>query len=484
VTKAVNFCLPRLGGAESDARILAWKKAPGESFKADESILEVETDKAVVEVPAPCDGVMGKHLTLVDALVEFDQALAEILVNDSAVGEAAAAPAAKATVQESPEKSSLTKAAQPAEKTAGKSAVNKPGSTAQNPSQAPTKGGQAGAGVATAQPGRRAASPVARKLAAESGVDLSQVSGSGPGGRIVRDDVERLAGQPGQSGRRTASVRGSQPAVAVSVSEKYLATPNGEIFVRFWNAPAQSGATTTVLVHGLFGDVDTWAGLASSLAGQGQAVVAVDLPAHGKTAASLLTIDKIVSALAQVIATLLPGPKVLVGHSLGGAIVTKLASHPAVRQVSAVALIAPAGLGTEINQSFINGMLNAGSVTVLRRELEKLAVRLPAFGSGFMTDLVESLKERSSSLQELIADFSSSGVQQIDIRAELEQLRMPVSIFWGRQDQIIPWSHALNATPKAALHLIPGVGHMPQWESSNLVLDRLMQLGHLFRQRG
>ena len=61
---------------------------------------------------------------------------------------------------------------------------------------------------------------------------------------------------------------------------------------------------------------------------------------------------------------------------------------------------------------------------------------------------------------------------------------MPVSIFWGRQDQIIPWSHALNATPKAALHLIPGVGHMPQWESSNLVLDRLMQLGHLFRQRG
>ena len=52
MTKTVNFCLPRLGDAESDARILAWKKAPGESFKADESILEVETDKAVVEVPA------------------------------------------------------------------------------------------------------------------------------------------------------------------------------------------------------------------------------------------------------------------------------------------------------------------------------------------------------------------------------------------------------------------------------------------------
>jgi 2-oxoglutarate dehydrogenase E2 component (dihydrolipoamide succinyltransferase) len=84
VTKTVNFCLPRLGGAESDARILVWKKAPGESFKADESILEVETDKAVVEVPAPCDGVMGQHLAAVDALVEFDQALAEISVSGGA----------------------------------------------------------------------------------------------------------------------------------------------------------------------------------------------------------------------------------------------------------------------------------------------------------------------------------------------------------------------------------------------------------------
>jgi pyruvate dehydrogenase E2 component (dihydrolipoamide acetyltransferase) len=90
---------------------------------------------------------------------------------------------------------------------------------------------------------------------------------------------------------------------------------------------------------------------------------------------------------------------------------------------------------------------------------------------------VASLKERSSALEELVSDLSSSGVQQIDIRGELEQLQMPVSIFWGRQDQIIPWSHALNAPPKIALHLISGVGHMPQWESSNLVLDRLLQMG-------
>ena len=456
MTKTVNFCLPRLGGAESDARILVWKKAPGESFKADESILEVETDKAVVEVPAPCDGVMGQHLAAVDALVEFDQALAEISVSGGA-----AEPLSRAALAEPA--AALAQATVPSGKAAEKSSI----------SLAITSGKASLSAKSLGATGRRTATPIARKLAAQLGVDLSLIEGLGPNGRIVRDDIfQQAAHAPTGVKQRVA-----QSTSAATSVEKMIRTSHGEISARFWNAPGQTGAATILLVHGLFGDIDTWAGLAASLAGQGRSVVAFDLPAHGKSPAAPLTIDKIVAALAQVIGTLPAGPKVLVGHSLGGAIVTRLAASPAVKQVSSVALIAPAGLGTEINQSFIDGMLNAGSTTVLRRELEKLAVRLPAFGSEFMTDLVASLKERSSALEELVSDLSSSGVQQIDIRGELEQLQMPVSIFWGRQDQIIPWTHALNAPPKIALHLISGVGHMPQWESSNLVLDRLLQMG-------
>jgi pyruvate dehydrogenase E2 component (dihydrolipoamide acetyltransferase) len=456
VTKTVNFCLPRLGGAESDARILVWKKAPGESFKADESILEVETDKAVVEVPAPCDGVMGQHLAAVDTLVEFDQALAEISVSGGA-----AEPLSRAALAEPA--AALAQATVPSGKAAEKSSI----------SLAITSGKASLSAKSLGATGRRTATPIARKLAAQLGVDLSLIEGLGPNGRIVRDDIfQQAAHAPTGVKQRVA-----QSTSAATSVEKMIRTPHGEISARFWNAPGQKGAATILLVHGLFGDIDTWAGLAASLAGQGRSVVAFDLPAHGKSPAAPLTIDKIVAALAQVIGTLPAGPKVLVGHSLGGAIVTRLAASPAVKQVSSVALIAPAGLGTEINQSFIDGMLNAGSTAVLRRELEKLAVRLPAFGNEFMTDLVASLKERSSALEELVSDLSSSGVQQIDIRGELEQLQMPVSIFWGRQDQIIPWSHALNAPPKIALHLISGVGHMPQWESSNLVLDRLLQMG-------
>ena len=398
MTKTVNFCLPRLGGAESDARILAWKKAPGESFKADESILEVETDKAVVEVPAPCDGVMGQHLAAVDALVEFNQALAEITVSGGA-----AEPSSPAASAESA--SALAQATASTGKAAKKSSVSLATTSGSPASKASDQlaGKASFSAKSLGATGRRAATPIARKLAAQSGVDLSQIEGSGPNGRIVRDDVyQQVAHAPTGVKQRVAQSAGAATSV-----EKMIRTPHGEISARFWNAPGQKGAATILLVHGLFGDIDTWAGLAAGLAGQGRSVVAFDLPAHGKSPAAPLTIDKIVAALAQVIGTLPAGPKVLVGHSLGGAIVTRLAASPAVKEVSSVALIAPAGLGTEINQSFIDGMLNAGSNAVLRRELEKLSVRLPAFGSEFMTDLVASLKERSSALEELVSDFSS-----------------------------------------------------------------------------
>jgi pyruvate dehydrogenase E2 component (dihydrolipoamide acetyltransferase) len=240
---------------------------------------------------------------------------------------------------------------------------------------------------------------VARKLAAQSGVDLSQIAGSGPNGRIVRDDIhQQVAHAPADAKQRAA-----QSAGPVTSAEKMIRTPHGEISARFWNAPGHTGAATIILVHGLFGDIDTWAGLAAGLAGQGRSVVAVDLPAHGKSAATPLTLEKIVAALAQVIGTLSAGPKVLVGHSLGGAIVARLAVNPAVKGVSSVALIAPAGLGTEINQSFIDGMLNAGSTAVLRRELEKLAVQV--------SKKLESVTAENEQLRAQLAQLES-GIQE------------------------------------------------------------------------
>ena len=433
----LTFRLPRLGGAESEAKVLVWKKAAGEAFREGDTLLEVETDKAVVDVPAPADGVLLEQLVAVDAYAEFDVALAEIELAD-----ADAAAYGTSTGAES----------------------HKRGSTAAAPEAAEMPAGSAGP---LAHTGRVLATPVARKLAAEAGLALGAIRGTGPGGRIVRNDVSRLA---------SVGV-GARVGAAPAADDLRVSTREGEVFVRRWNhASPRSAAVTTVLIHGLFGDVDTWSGLATILAERGESLLALDLPAHGRTTAVARSLDEMARVVAQVLIELVPGPKVLVGHSLGGALAVKLAQIPAVQCVRALALIAPAGFGTEINQGFVHGMLYASTPALFRRELEKLAQRLPALGDALVAQLHGSVRSRGAALAGLVEGFAVHGVQQVDLRAELDALQMPVSLLWGRLDQVIPWSHALNATPRAALHLFPDAGHMPQWESSNVVAELLRRV--------
>ena len=58
MAETITFCLPRLGGSELDGRVIAWRKSEGEAFRAGDVLLEVETDKAIVEVPAGYEGVI------------------------------------------------------------------------------------------------------------------------------------------------------------------------------------------------------------------------------------------------------------------------------------------------------------------------------------------------------------------------------------------------------------------------------------------
>lgn len=420
------FRLPRLGGSETEARVLGWKKAPGESFVAGETLLEVETDKAVVEVPADVDGVMVQPLKDVDAYADFDEALAEIEV---AADAAAAADAPAAAV-------AAAAAAPPVEVPRGT-----------------TKG-------------RVFATPVARKLAREKGIDLAVLRGSGISGRIVRRDVERGGVGQGSTGNGRTH-------------EQVFRSSRGDIHARRWNAAGRTDRATIVLVHGLYGDVDTWAALANSLADAGHPVLAVDLPLHGRTSTQAATLDELVQAVAEPLTAWVPGQKVLVGHSLGGAVAVKLALALDERNLDALALIAPAGLGTEIDQGFIDGMLHAGSAALLRREIDKLTHRPQPFSEARVADMHAGLLARRADLETLVSHLAVRSVQQIDIRSTLEALRVPVSVLWGRLDRVIPWQHALNLPPNVALHLFPDAGHMPQWENSRIVSEALLRLSRI-----
>lgn len=438
-----DFLLPALGEGDG-GRIVSWLKQPGETFENDEPVLEIETDKAVIEVPAPAAGKLLEYLAEVDDLVEIDEAIARIELEGDAPEDAKPAPRAGP-----PEETTAKPVDEQTERMSD--GQDKIDSLASHDNQRALASGLV----------RPLASPYARKLALEQGIDLHKVTGSGKSGRIIGADVN-------QSGARVRNVR-------VSIAEDWVSTSGGRVFVKSWFHDGDNTNATLVLLHGLFADTDVWASTANSLARRGVRVVGFDLPCHGRTTEEATQFDAIVGVTAEAIRQKVSGPITLVGHSFGGAVAARIAATAGL-QITGLGLIAPVGLGTEINASFLDGMTHAGTVEVVQRELRKLTVKNINQGREFLDAMREQLDRNAASLREICSDVAHDGVQQITINDNLEQLDVPLVIVQGRGDRVIPWQHALSAPPKTALHLIPDAGHMPQWEAGSLVTDIIQSL--------
>jgi 2-oxoglutarate dehydrogenase E2 component (dihydrolipoamide succinyltransferase) len=165
--------VPKLPESVADATLVTWHKKPGDAVARDENLADLETDKVVLEVPAPVAGILKEVKVQAGATVTSDQLLAII--------EAGAAPAAK------PEAAP----ARPAAK-AGKAAKD-----------------EAPAAPAAAAPAATAAKagPAARRVAAEAGVDVSAVSGSGRGGAVTKADVQAHVAAGARIERRVPMTR-------------------------------------------------------------------------------------------------------------------------------------------------------------------------------------------------------------------------------------------------------------------------------------
>lgn len=149
-----DVLVPQLSESISEATLLNWKKQPGEAVEADEILIEVETDKVVLEVPAPASGVLKEIVKGDGSTVTSGEVLARIDTEGKA-----AAPAAA-----------------PAE------------SAAPAPASAPAAGGAPAASAIT--------SPAAGKILADKGVDPASVEGTGRGGRITKGDALQSGSAP------------------------------------------------------------------------------------------------------------------------------------------------------------------------------------------------------------------------------------------------------------------------------------------------
>ena len=188
-----DVTLPQLGETVTEGTITRWFKKVGDSVSADEPLFEVSTDKVDTEVPSPITG------TVIEIRVQEGDTVpvgAVIAVVGEAAGAAAPAvappeaePAAEAPAAPAlPPKTPAPEAAAPPAAAAPAPPAPQPAAVAPAPAPAPAPAAAA-AGAADEPSDNRLLSPVVRRLVAEHNIDVDLVKGSGPGGRITRDDV-------------------------------------------------------------------------------------------------------------------------------------------------------------------------------------------------------------------------------------------------------------------------------------------------------
>jgi 2-oxoglutarate dehydrogenase E2 component (dihydrolipoamide succinyltransferase) len=196
---SVEIRVPQLGESIVEATILRWLKQEGDAIPAGEMLVELETDKVNVEVPSEQAGVLERILHREGETVRVNEPLA-IVSEQAGVAVAPASPAAAPeTVQA--------------------------GATAETPAAVP----ETVAPVAAEPQGNGRtlplASPVAQRLAADNGIDLAQVPGSGPGGKILKEDVESYRGRVAAQVAAPAPVAATEPALSPPAAQPSPARP-------------------------------------------------------------------------------------------------------------------------------------------------------------------------------------------------------------------------------------------------------------------
>jgi pyruvate dehydrogenase E2 component (dihydrolipoamide acetyltransferase) len=199
---ATNILMPALSPTMTEGTLARWLKAEGDTIRAGDVIAEIETDKATMEVEAVDEGVLGKILVPDGTQnVKVNDAIA-ILVE---AGETAAAPAPK------PE---------PVRQEAGETASAVQSKTAPPPAPItqPAANGHD-------HEDRVFASPLARRMAKQAGIDLSAVKGTGPNGRIVRADIDKTQARPEAPPPQAAPAAPIARAPSASITAPHQAIP-------------------------------------------------------------------------------------------------------------------------------------------------------------------------------------------------------------------------------------------------------------------
>ena len=318
--------MPALSSTMTEGKIVEWLKQPGDKVGRGESVLVVESDKADMDVESFQDGYLAAVLMPAGSTAPVGETIGLIVETEAEIADAqakapSAAPAASAPAP-----------------TPAPAAVQAPAPTPA-PTSAPAAPAPVAAAAAPVANGRVVASPRAKKLASQMGVDLSTVRGSGPHGRIQAEDVEQAGGQP-ISVPRVAE--GTAAAVAASAAPAAAAP----------SAPAGNS-------FGRPGDTVAFNTLQGAVNRNMEASLAVPCFRVGYT----ITTDKL-----DAFSKLVKPKGVTMTALLAKAVAVTLARHP---QVNAATTAAGMTYPSEVNVAIAVAMEDGGLITPVLRNADR-----------------------------------------------------------------------------------------------------------------
>jgi pyruvate dehydrogenase E2 component (dihydrolipoamide acetyltransferase) len=199
--------LPQLGESVTEGVITAWLVEVGDDVSQDQPLVEISTDKVDTEIPSPLAGTVQELRAAVDDTIEVGQVIAIIgegeVSSPSADGDTSAEEATEqATAASAPEETEQAAEARTDGGSGGGAPRAEQRSAPATPPAADTGNGRAPAGDAALT------SPLVRKLLREAGLSADDVRGSGPGGRITREDADRAIASGGEGGQPAAAAAG------------------------------------------------------------------------------------------------------------------------------------------------------------------------------------------------------------------------------------------------------------------------------------
>lgn len=422
---ADSILCPQVGQDLTEAKVVALHVKLGDTVKKGDIVAEVESEKASFEVESFSSGVVialpykvGDTATVLEPLVVLGKE-GETVASEpkkQSAGASASASVALASSTPSPKiESVLPRTLAPQGKT-----------------------------------GELRSSPLARRIAADAGLELSTIVGSGPYGAVVLRDVESALAAGGARVKRGAALKGH-----ASLTIKSLRDGTGH---------------PVVFIHGFGSDLSSWRPFVPKLV-IGNPLIGIDLPGHGGSHAQVATGFEQMAA--DVAASLLAkGHKRvhLVGHSLGAAIAAAVAERGDI-DVRTLTLIAPAGLGPRIDGHFVEGFLDASSEAALTPWMKRLVHAPASLPQVFVRATLTAREEKALVEAQRIAARAvfEGSTQLFSIVDALRHYDGPCRAIIGRRDAIIPSDQAEHLPGNVALNRLDHVGHLPHVEAAELV---------------